>query len=287
MSNIIKDVFKDYNEVNNIINAEIDNINLFKKSKKLEVKLNTKKPVKINEISSFRDYLRDKFQIQQIVIEIENLIKDEKNFTKNLEEDWKDIVKYLSKNFPLTKAIFKSSTIEIENNNVIVKVETKGSDYLYSYNIDKEIEYIIYNLYGLKYKVVFKEDITEDTRKKQEEYLNGLEKIACEDLMHEINVQNEIARELEEKQAIEKQNIDEDKTFLILGRTDKIKDQIVKISDLTTDYGRVAIEGKVISVESRELKNGKTLAQFNIYDGTSTITCKSFIEQDKADKVMR
>ena len=61
----------------------------------------------------------------------------------------------------------------------------------------------------------------------------------------------------------------------------------MKIVDLTTDYGKVALEGKVISVDSRELKNGKTLAQFNLYDGTSTITCKSFLASDKKDIVMR
>ena len=33
----IKDVFKDYQEENNLINAEIENINLFKKSKKIEI----------------------------------------------------------------------------------------------------------------------------------------------------------------------------------------------------------------------------------------------------------
>ena len=36
MSNIVKDVFKDYKGQGNILEAQIENINLFKKSKKIE-----------------------------------------------------------------------------------------------------------------------------------------------------------------------------------------------------------------------------------------------------------
>ena len=39
MSNIVKDVFKDYKGQGNILEAQIENINLFKKSKKIEIKL--------------------------------------------------------------------------------------------------------------------------------------------------------------------------------------------------------------------------------------------------------
>ena len=46
------------------------------------------------------------------------------------------------------------------------------------------------------------------------------------------------------------------------------------------------MQGKVIRTDSRELKNGKTLVMFDVYDGTSTITCKSFVEPEKVQKVM-
>lgn len=285
----IKDVFKDYKEENNLINAEIENINLFKKSKKIEIELSVKEPIKISEISSFEGYLKDRFQIQKVFFKINSTKGDRHIWLKNIKEDWKDIVEYLSKNFPLCKAILGTSSIEVEENKVIIFLKTKSADFLHSHEIDKEIENIALNLYGVKCKVEYREDVTEDIIKEQEHYLENLEKIACDDLMYEINVQNEIAKEIEQKEKEAEEKIQEDNTKLplIFGRTDKIKDQIVKISDLTTDYGRVAIEGKVINVDSRELKNGKTLAQFNIYDGTSTITCKSFIEAEKVDTIMR
>ena len=291
MPNVVKDVFKDYKEPNNILDAKIENINLFKKSNKLEISLISEKKITIEEIDRFEEYLKTRFQIQKVILNIKIEKKgDCPVFSQEIKTNWKSIVKYVSKKYPLTKAILNSTDIRQEDNRLTVLLNTKNADFLHSYEIDKEIEKIINNVYGLKIKVEFQENITDDTIKKQSEYLEELEKNACEDLIHEINMQNEISAQMEKqkKEAEEQQIRDEEegKTPLILGRTDKIKDQIVKISDLTPDYGRVAIEGKVISVDSRELKNGKTLAMFNIYDGTSTITCKSFIDAEKASTVM-
>ena len=289
MANIVRDVFKDYKEQNNIIDAEIENVNLFKKSKKLEVKLKTVKSLNIRDIESFEKYLTERFQIEKVEFDINVLnVNETTNFDEKLKEDWKCIVSYLSKKIPLTKAILKSSSVEIKDNKVIVVLENKNAEFLHSYEMDKELEKIIKNTYGRKVKVEYKENITEEGLKKQSEYLEKLEKNACQDLMNEINLQNEIAAQIKqkEKEAKEAETQEDGKKPLIFGRTDKIKEQVVKIEDLTSDYGRVALEGKVISVDSRELKNGKTLAMFNVYDGTSTITCKSFIEADKAGQVI-
>ena len=289
MLNVVKDVFKDYKEQNNIQDAKIENINLFKKSNKLEINLITEKQITLQELERFEEYLKNRFQIEKISLNIKNREKGARPlFHQELKKGWESIVKYISKKYPLTKAILDKSNVEVEDNKVIVFLNTKNADFLHNYEIDEEIEKIIENIYGEKTKVEFKESVTEDTLKKQTEFLEEIEKNACEDLMHEINVQNEIAHKMEKqkKEIGELDNQEERKSPLILGRTDKIKDKIVNISDLTPDYGRVAIEGKVISVDSRELKNGKTLAMFNIYDGTSTITCKSFIDAEKADKVM-
>ena len=289
MANIVKDIFKDYNEKNNIIDAEIENINLFKKSKKLEMKLNSNSILSITELESFENYLINRFQIEKVEFDI-NILKE--NSVSNLDEKlkiaWKDIVSYLSKKYPLTKAILKSSDIEIEDSKVIVVIKSKNAEFMHSYEIDKELEKIIKNIYGKKVKVEYKENITEEGLKKQSEYLENLEKNACQDLINEINMQNEIEAQIKqkEKEAKEAEEKEDGEKPLIFGRTDKIKEQIVKIEDLTSDYGRVALEGKIISVDSRELKNGKTLAMFNVYDGTSTITCKSFVEADKASKVL-
>ncbi len=65
----------------------------------------------------------------------------------------------------------------------------------------------------------------------------------------------------------------------------KINEKMIKVKEVTAESGKVAISGRVTRVEERELRNGKTLYCFDIYDGSSTITCKSFVEPEKLEDV--
>ena len=47
------------------------------------------------------------------------------------------------------------------------------------------------------------------------------------------------------------------------------------------------MQGEVIFTEDRTLKSGKTLFSFDLYDGTSTITCKAFLNKESAKKTMK
>ena len=71
MLNIVKDVFKDYKEPNNILDCKIKNINLFKKSNKLEIDLITEQKITLFEIDKFEEFLKKKFQIQKIELNVE------------------------------------------------------------------------------------------------------------------------------------------------------------------------------------------------------------------------
>ena len=47
------------------------------------------------------------------------------------------------------------------------------------------------------------------------------------------------------------------------------------------------LDGEILNTDSRELKSGKFLVTFDLYDGSSTITCKAFVEADKHDAVIK
>ena len=277
MGNAVRDVFNDYTKDSNILDAVIENINLHKKTNKLEIDLKSDKKVNIGEIYDFEDYLKKQFNIGNVdtnfnyTIDIEN----------TLEQDWIDIEKYLSKNFPLIQTILQKSRIEIDKNTVYVVLKTTNSSFLHSYNIDKILENLIQKLYNQKMIVRYKEEVEDDYKEKQKQYLRTLEQDACKTLMENNKTNMEfLKKEASNKNSVNKLQIDNP---VIIGRNGNIKEQIVQIKDLTADYGKVALEGKVISTDSKKLKNGKTLAMFDLYDGTSTITCKSFIDPKKQD----
>ena len=80
---------------------------------------------------------------------------------------------------------------------------------------------------------------------------------------------------------------DDDSSPVILGKSANITAPIVKISELTAEDGLVSLEGEVIYSEDRELKSGKILLSFDVYDGTSTLTCKAFLEKQKAKGIIK
>ena len=66
-----------------------------------------------------------------------------------------------------------------------------------------------------------------------------------------------------------------------------MSDPLVKVADLTIDSGKVMIDGEILATETRELKSGKILAMFNLFDGSSTITCKVFLEAEKSKAILK
>jgi len=90
MNKVIKDVFQDYKKENNIINATIIKMNLYKKSNKLELNIKSENQLIIDELADFETYLSTRFSIQTIEtkvtypeIELIREIDNIKNLTKN------------------------------------------------------------------------------------------------------------------------------------------------------------------------------------------------------------
>ena len=284
MQKEIKDVFQDYKKGNNIIDATIQKINLYKKSNKLEIEIFSQNQLTIEELADFETYLSERFSIKTIMV---NVKYPEITLIHTIQEDWKEIMKYIATKFPVTKAILKGSTPKIEENNIIINLKNKSSAFLHAHSVDSNLERLFMNVYRKKYRVTYEENITEEDIKEQQNFLEQIQENVCKNLLNNMTVVAEEKKKVEKqekKKDIEEEQVED--TPLILGRVANIKEQIVKIKDLTADYGKIALQGKIIRTDSRELRNGKTLVMFDVYDGTSTITCKSFVEPEKVEKVM-
>ena len=79
---------------------------------------------------------------------------------------------------------------------------------------------------------------------------------------------------------------DDNTSPLIMGNSMNISEPLVKIKNLGVDDSKVSLEGEVINSEDRELKSGRVLFSFDLYDGTSTLTCKAFLDKKNAKKIM-
>ena len=315
MEKTIKEIFKDYNSNSFSLNAsKIKSINLFKKLNKLEIIITADEFIKIEDIYQFEQYLKNRFNIFEVNIKIEY----SKNIDVDLMQEWNLIICYMAHKHPLSKAFLKNSTIQIENNNIIVNMAMKGKMVLVAKGFDQILSKIIEDIYGLKYKVQFVENISEEAVKQYMEHAMQLEKEAIAhaqmlaekeressggsngqngkngkeskaggqkangnspastDAMQEVSVSIEVP-----------QDKPQEESPLIYGRSLKLKEQLVKVIDLSVDSGKVQLDGEILNIDSRELKSGKVLVMFDLYDGSSTITCKVFSEGDKSKDLIK
>lgn len=322
----VQEVFKDYRSIQKeLLEAKIKSINLFKKTNSLELILVSPKIISIRQIESFERYLVARFAIKTIQIKIEKEPKEDEELekvcetttqeeaSKNIEKEWLDIIEYIAKKHPMTKAILKNSKISVDGNAISIFLSIQGKEFLLAKKMDETLQNLLWDIYGKKYKVSYIEDISDEVLKKKRAYAEEMQKQAILEVQQEATVHQ--TEEIEVPPAINEAELPppnfgfeegdmpigeeeylkeleqlEEENNVILGTLSKAKENKVKIKDITAENKRITIEGRIVSCDARETKTGKGMLIYDIYDGTGIITCKSFtknIEEgnEVADKI--
>lgn len=239
---------------------------------------------------------------------------------KSIKEEWRNIICYMAHKYPLMKPmLLMKSDIEIDEDKKIidVKMHIRGAEFLKAKKTDKELENVIKKLYGKEYKIeleeiVKKEDKIEYEKKIKEIEENELKMTTSyvqgqnDQEHHQNNQTNSSASQVPEyndpdymppqdipdgyiqdlppeEMGMQDGIYDEipEEQNYIMGKPSRAKEKLIKIKDITANDGRVTIEGRVINCECRETKSGKGMIIIDLYDGTGTITCKSFAKDIK------
>ena len=308
----VENVFSDYKTDSNIKQAEVSEMNWQKKVNSLKINIQANEYIEIKELWFFEKFLIERFKFSNIEMVINY---DENVEIKDVKSEWENLICYMTHKYPLMKPmLLLKSDVTIEENTIQVAMHIKGADFLKTRKLDIELERVIKNLFNKQYKVNIYEQISEEQEKqlneiseRAERHVKELamekcaftltelaEKDSCKRVkaqmqnnqnMGEVNIA-EIANIGEEKHVKakvsnghreEEFHLDEESP-LILGKSAEIKENFVNITEITADEGKVAIDGEILNgeIESRELKSGRVLLTFNVYDGTSTMTCKTF-----------
>ncbi len=284
----VKDIFKDYSIDNSISNCYVGEVSLFKKTNKLSIDLKANSIIEAKDIYEFEKYLSDRFKIEKTNI---NITHEKEEDLSGIQGNWKNLICYVFKKHPATIGILKNSFVEIEGNNAIITLKVKGTDFLKKSGIDKSLSDVISKVYGKKLKVKYKEEIDEN------EYELNLEneKRMQEEIMKHMQEAEESKKQKsnstgknEGKDSSKEEKLESEKTNnpLIYGRTLQVKEELEKIKDLVLDNKKIALSGTVIKTDSRDIKNGKSIIFFDLYDGTSTITCKAFVKKDDTERII-
>ena len=312
----IKTVFSDYQTENVINQAKILELNFIKKANVLEIDLESENYLEIKELWYFEKFLKERFQFSNIDIKIKYT---EKVTIKPIEKEWENLICYMVHKYPLMRPmILLKSTIEVKNNKITVNMKIKGADFLRARKLDRELERVIKNLFGYNYKIEFVENINEEDEKALEQKREQSKKMAIQKALEHMAIGEKIAEEMANKKHENKGQKDnakanhqdipqtdmppippppdmppvfeepEEETPLICGRNPNLRTNIIKVVDISPDDDMAAISGEILggSIEEKELKSGKFLISFNVYDGTSTITCKVFAKPEEKQKIV-
>ena len=305
----VKDVFKDLQTTDIISNLFVKTANLHKKTNELELILvSCGERINLVDIYKFENYLRIKFKFKNAIIKIEN-----PDYKFNLQSEWENILRYINTKYPLTRSILVNSNPICDEKKIKINLLVKGKDFLINSGFVKVLEDILLNFYGEKYKVEYVETLDEELIKKYEENARRTEKMAIElaeqeivslsendSKVHKESIKKDVEASIQNNQNTKDttQHINQpqestviqepENTPLILGRSAQIREQLVKVEDLTVDSGKIALDGEIVNImDPRELKSGKFLLAFDVYDGTSTITCKAFVQPEKVKDVTK
>ena len=294
----VKEVFSDYETQSNIQKANIEKMNLIKKSNILEITLQSEEYLEIKEIWYFESFLIKRFQFSQVNI----IIKYSENVEINsIEKEWKNLICYMTHKYPLMKPmLLLKSIIEIKDNVINVNMHIRGADFLKARKLDKELEKVIRNIFGKTYKVELYEKISTDevneiereNKKILEEAVEHAKMLAKIPEQHHEKDSTYQQQEAEFNQASSSIPLPEESSYMpeempfdidesieenyIMGKPSKAKEKQIEIKEINAESGRITIEGRIISCECKETKSGKGMLVFEIYDGTGLITCKSF-----------
>ena len=297
----IGEVFSDYKTNSNIKYAQIECLNVLKKTNTLEVDLYYDEYIEIKEIWYFEKFLTERFSFSNIEMKIkyhEAVVK------KDISSEWKNIIAYMAHKYPLMKPmLLLKSDVEIDGKDILVKMHIKGADFLRAKKTDKKLEQVLENLFGQKYNINLREDISKEEAEKAKKRIEEEEEAIIAHIEEENRKNEEITEEVNLPEYVDPDykmpteadyipdTIDsiEDDTNIeepvsvsyIMGKPSKAKEKYVTIKDLNAESGRVTLEGRVISSSVRETKSGKGMIIFEIYDGTGIITIKSFAKDLK------
>ena len=308
---LIGEVFSDYQTENNIKEAKIVSLNLIKKVNVLEINLESNYYLEIKELWFFEKFLKERFKFSNIDIKIKY---SEDVTIKPIEKEWENLICYMVHKYPLMRPmILLKSTIEVIDKKIIVNMKIKGADFLRARKLDRELERVMNNLFGYNYRVEFVENINKEDEKALEERREFTRKQAIEKALEHMAIGEQIAEERankakKENQKIQDSNknhqdmqgfppppppepiiIEEEETPIIYGRNPNLRTNIIKVVDISPEDDMAAISGEILSgsIEEKELKSGKFLISFNVYDGSSTITCKIFAKPEEKQRIVK
>ncbi|MEY8415789.1 PolC-type DNA polymerase III [Tissierella praeacuta] len=264
---------KEFNDIRDL-EIIISKIEIIKKTMSLIVHLESFNLINNVMASKINKFFKDKFTGFQIVIRIQY------NITGNTEEKIRfyedNILDVIKTEIESSSSWIEDLKWEISNDSLVIFPPNKVAYYSLERNeIIKKIKNIILEEMRLDLDI----KISDDNFKEEE---NFLDKKSIEEKEIAINTVKNIS---ENHKSNSFDNVSSKfNRYYIYGT--QIGELPIKIKDITMQTGSCIVEGVVFQLETRKIKNNKTLVTFCISDFSDSITVKIFLSEEQSSEFL-
>ena len=311
----LKLVFPDFNINESFANLIIIDANLYKRTNKLEMFIGSNYVLDIIDLAKFRNFLINKFKFTDVEFKINYDESLNELLKESINLQWNNIVKYMNVFNPMIGAFLAGSNADIDADKLIINnICSEFANMIKNQKLDKYIHEFIYNHFGMGLKIDFdtnKDTVTEIFQKEKDvlvkEFISTANDIAVKNSVEQPNKPKETPAYNTQKsfnkvyfpkndgeQNNKKSEPISDDPNLIIGRNpnnSNFNKNVTKLIDIQPEKTVVHVEGKVVKMNDvRQTKTGRFIVSFDIYDGSTTLNCQSFVNEDakaKAEKNLK
>ncbi len=267
---------------------EIQKIEYKKEIETIRIMMSTPHAVDHQRINALKEDICSNLEfIRQVDIGIDVLAGqtiNREDLDDNLIKDhWKSIFNVIRRKSPAVASIIKKSKVEIEANTIRITFADEGlENTFHKYGTAEMIDRICRENLSVGVNVQTEAmmdavDGLRDFQKVQDELEVAL-------VANQIQAFSEEALLAQKKASAPSGASGKSKGPGIIYRN-RIKRDLSSIMDIINEEEVYAIEGKVITTESRELKGGKILYKMYLSDLSNAICCKAFLKKKEFEEV--
>jgi DNA polymerase-3 subunit alpha (Gram-positive type) len=252
--------------------VEITNLRILKKTGKLVIKAVSGKIIPAGAVERVESALSSAFLLN---VEIDIRYKVDMPLTEIVASYRDNIVHIINAEIASSRGILDNCEWELSGSRLDLRLANGGSAILKSHGCDKMIEKILRDAFDIKISVSLSDcGLDQGLREKYAEFK---EKEEARMLVQSTAADGAPSRKKGGGRKRKKETAESQVLEILLGK--EFSDGIVKMSEVTQDSGRVAVQGEIFNVLFREMRGGRYLCAFDITDYTSSLTVKFFVPE--------
>lgn len=221
----------------------------------------------------FCKYIQDKYaHIAKIKFIVH--FSDEVSDSSLVEEYWSLFIDWIQREMTSVNGWMSRAKIEVMGRNIKLQLlDKQGLEIANKKNMDQMIQTFFKNFFGREYKVQF--SVNDSNTEEHEQFAQQIKE---ED---RTVTENMMAQNLEQ----ETSSPSDLKKKLMIGY--EIKEQPIPIQNITDEEKKITIQGTVLNLDVKELRNGNTLFQFILTDFTDSLQIKVFARNKEDAKTLK